>query len=76
MSRIDLPLKIIERKKNKSINQSSLDRIKGLGPKRKRNLMHAFKSIQAIKTASANDLSKVPGISIKLAKEINSFYIQ
>ena len=37
--------------------------------------MNAFKSIQAIKTASANDLSKVPGISIKLAKEINLFYI-
>ena len=62
------------KKKNKSINQSSLDSIKGLGPKRKRNLMNVFKSIQAIKTASANDLSKVPGISIKLAKEINLFY--
>ena len=62
------------KKKNKSINQSSLDSIKGLGPKRKRNLMNAFKSIQAIKIASANDLSKVPGISIKLAKEINLFY--
>ena len=62
------------KKKNKSINQSSLDSIKGLGPKRKRNLMNAFQSIQAIKTASANDLSKVPGISIKLAKEINLFY--
>ena len=34
------------KKKNKSINQSSLDRIKGLGPKRKRNLMNVFKSIQ------------------------------
>ena len=64
------------KKKNKSINQSSLDRINGLGPKRKRNLMNAFQSIQAIKAASANDLSKVPGISIKLAKEINLFYIQ
>jgi len=62
------------KKKNKSINQSSLDSIKGLGPKRKRNLMNAFKSVQAIKIASANDLSKVPGISIKLAKEINLFY--
>ena len=62
------------KKKNKSINQSSLDNIKGLGPKRKKNLMSTFKSIQAIKTASANDLSKVPGISIKLAKEINLFY--
>ena len=62
------------KKKNKSIKRSSLDNIKGLGPKRKRNLMNAFKSVQAIKIASANDLSKVPGISIKLAKEINLFY--
>ncbi len=63
------------KKKNKSINKSSLDNIKGLGPKRKRNLMNVFKSIQAIKTASVNDLSKVPGISITLAKEIHLFYI-
>ena len=62
------------KKKNKSIKRSSLDNIKGLGPKRKRNLMNAFKSVQAIKIASANDLSKVPGISIKLANEINLFY--
>ncbi|MDB2356830.1 excinuclease ABC subunit UvrC [Gammaproteobacteria bacterium] len=62
------------KKKNNSISKSSLDNIKGLGPKRKRNLINVFKSIQAIKTASANDLSKVPGISIKLAREINLFY--
>ena len=62
------------KKKNKSIKRSSLDNIKGLGPKRKRNLMNAFESVQAIKIASANDLSKVPGISIKLANEINLFY--
>ena len=36
--------------------------------------MKYFKSIQSIKTASVDDLSKVPGISIKLAKEINLFY--
>jgi len=62
------------KKKNKSIKQSSLDDIKGLGPQRKRNLMNFFKSIQAIKKASKNDLTKVPGISIKLAQEINLFY--
>jgi excinuclease ABC subunit C len=62
------------KKKNKFIKQSSLDNIKGLGPKRKRNLMKVFKSIQSIKAASVNDLIKVSGISIKLAKEINLFY--
>ncbi len=62
------------KKKNKSIKKSSLDNIKGLGPKKKRDLINFFKSIQAIKTASLDDLCKVSGISIKLAKEINIFY--
>jgi len=62
-------------KKNKSIKKSSLDNIKGLGPKKKKDLMCCFKSIQSIKEASVGDLCKVPGISIKLAKEINLYYI-
>ena len=62
------------KKKNKSIKKSSLDNIKGLGPKKKKDLMNYFKSIQSIKAASVDDLCKVSGISIKLAKEINIFY--
>ncbi|MDB3867963.1 helix-hairpin-helix domain-containing protein, partial [Gammaproteobacteria bacterium] len=62
------------KKKNKSIRKSSLDNIRGLGPKKKKDLMNYFKSIQSIKSASADDLCKVSGISIKLAKEINKFY--
>jgi excinuclease ABC subunit C len=62
------------KKKNKSIKKSSLDNIKGLGPKKKKDLMNYFKSIQSIKLASIDDLCKVSGISIKLAKEIKFFY--
>ena len=62
------------KKKNKSIKKSSLDNIKGLGPKKKKDLMNHFKSMQSIKSASVDELYKVPGISIKLAKEINIFY--
>ena len=62
------------KKKNKSVKKSSLDSIKGLGPKKRKDLMNYFKSIQSIKSASADDLCKVSGISIKLAKEINKFY--
>jgi len=62
------------KKKNKSIKKSSLDNIKGLGPKKKKDLMNYFKSIKSIKSASIDDLCKVSGISIKLAKEINIFY--
>ena len=62
------------KKKNKSIKRSSLDNIKGLGPKKKKDLMNYFKSIQSIKAASVDDLCMVSGISIKLANEINIFY--
>jgi excinuclease ABC subunit C len=62
------------KKKNKSIKKSSLDNIKGLGPKKKQELMSYFKSVKSIKSASIDDLCKVSGISIKLAEEINIFY--
>ena len=62
------------KKKNKSIKKSSLDSIKGLGPKKKKDLVNFFKSIESIKAASVDELCKVSGISIKLAKEINIFY--
>ena len=62
------------KKKIKSVKKSSLDNIKGLGPQKRRELMNYFKSIQSIKVASVEDLCKVPGISIKLAKDINIFY--
>jgi excinuclease ABC subunit C len=62
------------KKKNQSVKKSSLDNIKGLGPKKRKNLMNYFKSIQSIKLASVDDLCKVSGISIKLANEINIFY--
>ena len=62
------------KKKNKSIKKSSLNNIKGLGPKKRKNLMNYFKSIQSIKNASVDDLCKVSGISITLATDINAFY--
>ena len=61
-------------KKNKSIKKSSLDNIKGLGPKKKKALITHFKSINAVKKASVEDLYEVSGISIKLAIEINLYY--
>ena len=67
-------IKSNRKKKTRSINRSSLDNIRGLGPKKKKDLIKYFKSIQSIKNAQESELCKVNGISIKLAKEINSFY--
>ncbi len=58
------------KKKNKTIRLSSLDKIKGLGPKRKKNILKYFKSLKNLKRASVEEICMVDGISIKLAKSI------
>ena len=50
--------------------KSELDAIPGIGPKRKRELLVHFGSIQAIKGVGPREIAKVAGISIKLAHEI------
>ncbi len=62
------------KKKTRSINRSSLDNIRGIGPNKKKELLKYFKSIKSIKHASESELCKVKGIDINIAKEINSFY--
>ena len=58
------------KKKNKAIKYSSLDKIKGLGPVKKSNLLRHFKSVKNIKSSTVKDLCQVQGINIKLAKHI------
>ncbi len=49
---------------------SSLEDIAGVGVKRRRELLRQFGGLQALKSASAEDIAKVPGISLNLAKQI------
>lgn len=49
---------------------SSLEDIAGVGAKRRRELLRQFGGLQALKSASAEDIAKVPGISLNLAKQI------
>lgn len=53
---------------------SVLDDIKGVGPKRRKALMKHFKDISMIKTASKEELMKVPGMDRKTAKAIYDFF--
>ena len=59
------------KKKSLTVRYSQLDKILGLGAKKKKNLLVFFKSLKAIKAASLKELCQVNGISIKLAKQIN-----
>lgn len=51
-------------------NQSPLEQIPGLGPKKRRELLRHFGGQQEVQRASAEQLANVTGISSKLAAEI------
>jgi len=50
--------------------QSGLDEIRGIGPKRRRDLVKHFGSVNRLAKASVDEISRVPGISRRLAEEI------
>lgn len=58
-------------RRQKQKRRSVLDDIPGIGPRRKRELLAHFGSVSSISGASAEEISKVPGISLKLAAEIH-----
>ena len=60
-------------KRAKSMISSELDGIPGVGPKRKRLLLQHFQSLEAIKGASVEELTKV-GLPAKTAGEIHHFF--
>ena len=60
--------------RSKNLFKSELDDIKGVGEKRKLNLMKHFKSIEKIKNASIEELAQVEGMNKKVAQEIYKKY--
>lgn len=54
----------------KARQQSTLENIPGLGPKRRQTLIKHFGGLQGVKQAGVEDLAKIPGISRKLAQMI------
>ena len=57
-------------KRSKRMNRSQLSQISGLGPSRIRELLEHFKSIDAIRIASKEDLSKVKGLGKNSVNDI------
>jgi excinuclease ABC subunit C len=57
-------------RRQKAIGVSPLDEIGGIGPQRKRALLHQFGSARAVARAGLADLEQVPGINRAVAKKI------
>ena len=60
--------------RSKNISQSSLDDIKGIGKKRKIDLLKEFGSIENIKHGSVEDLLKVDSMSKVAAQNVFDYY--
>ena len=58
------------KRRTRSMTQSYLDRIKGVGAQRKKALLHYFGSVATIKDAAIADLKKVEGINDSMARMI------
>jgi excinuclease ABC subunit C len=56
------------------LKRSPLDEIEGVGPGRKKALLHAFGSAKGVSKASVADLVKVEGVSGPLAERIYNFF--
>ena len=57
-------------RRNKARKQSVLERIPGIGNKRRSNLLKHFGGLQGISRAGIEEIESVPGISSKLAQSI------
>jgi excinuclease ABC subunit C len=60
--------------RKKDIREAGLQEIPGIGPARKRALLHHFGTLKEIERASISDLGKVPGVSAESARKIFEFF--
>ncbi|MGM0517064.1 MAG: excinuclease ABC subunit UvrC [Pseudomonadota bacterium] len=61
-------------RRQKARTQSDLERIPGVGGKRRQALLKHFGGIRGLKGASVSELAKVPGISPTLAARIHEWF--
>ncbi|WOH67363.1 excinuclease ABC subunit UvrC [Bradyrhizobium sp. BWA-3-5] len=60
--------------RKKDLREAGLQEIPGIGPSRKRALLHHFGTLKEIERASIADLGKVPGVSAESARKIFEFF--
>ncbi len=63
-------------KRSRAIAATPLDGVPGIGPARKKALLHHFGSAKAVSQAGEADLRLVPGVSAQMAARIYSYFHQ
>ncbi len=61
-------------RRRRGLREAGLQEIAGVGPTRKRALLHHFGTLKAIERASVTDLMQVHGISAETARRIYGFF--
>jgi excinuclease ABC subunit C len=61
-------------RRTKDLREAGLQEIAGIGPTRKRALLHHFGTLKAIERAAVSDLMQVEGISAETARRIYEFF--
>ena len=61
-------------KRKREMAKNPLDEISGIGPTRKRALLHHFGTVKAIQRAALEDLMKTPGVNAATARAVYDFF--
>ena len=61
-------------RRKKEMVKNPLDEIGGIGPSRKRALLHHFGTAKAVSRAAVEDLAQVEGISEHIARQIHGYF--
>ncbi len=61
-------------RRKRDLREGGLQEIAGIGPSRKRALLHHFGTVKAIERAAVADLMQVDGISAETARRIYAFF--
>ena len=61
-------------RRKRDIREAGLKEIPGIGPMRRRALLHHFGTLKAIERASVIDLAEVPGINAETARRIYNYF--
>ena len=62
------------KKRGEAMTKSILDDVPGIGPKRRDALLAHFSSVDQLKSASLEEIAKIPGVGLNAAEAVKEFF--